>query len=172
MHRPGAIQGVKWGLPCSNFRLALYAFRIKAISVPYRRYIRSISVLYVFRIRRTSSVALPNLFPTFMVPLRNLPCILNRHITGNILLHGIPILQDERRSRKYGTKETIAAPKHIPVPMRRTTSTPRRFAHAGLLSMAKRFMTPKKVSTMKMRGNLCRLFIDCLFNCSSDSRRL
>lgn len=72
--------------------------------------------------------------------------------------------QDERWSRKYATKETIAPPKHMPVPMRRTTSTPRIFTQAGLLSMAKRFMTPKKVSTKKIRGTLRRLFIDCSFN--------
>jgi hypothetical protein len=89
---------------------------------------------------------------------------------GNTLLCGIPILQDERRSRPYATKETIAPPKHIPVPIRRTTSTPRMFAQAGLLIMCKRFMTPKKVSTKKMRENLRRLFIDCPFNCPSDSR--
>jgi hypothetical protein len=74
------------------------------------------------------------------------------------------------KSRKYTAKETIAAPKHIPVPIRRTISTPRIFVQAGLLSMAKRFMTPKKVSKKKMRGNLRLLFIDCFFNCSSDSR--
>jgi hypothetical protein len=73
-------------------------------------------------------------------------------------------------SRKYTAKETIAPPKHIPVPIRRTISTPRMFVQAGLLSMAKRFMTPKKVSKKKMRGNLRLLFIDCPFNCSSDSR--
>ena len=89
---------------------------------------------------------------------------------GNTLLREIPNLQDERRSPKYATKEMIAPPKHIPVPMRRTTSTPRMFAQVGLLIIAKRFMTPKKVSRKEMRGNLRRLFIDCPFNCLSDSR--
>jgi len=37
------------------------------------------------------------------------------------------------------------------------------FAQAGLLTMAKRFMNPKKVSTKKMRENLRLLFIDCPF---------
>jgi len=66
------------------------------------------------------------------------------------------------KSRKYIAKETIAAPKHMPVPIRRTISTPRMFAQAGLLTIAKRFMNPKKVSTKKMRENLRLLFIGCL----------
>ena len=66
----------------------------------------------------------------------------------------IPGFQDERRPRKYATKETIAPPQHIPVPIRRQTSTPRMYAQAGLLIMAKRLMTPKKVSTKKMIRNL------------------
>jgi hypothetical protein len=41
----------------------------------------------------------------------------------SVRLHRIPILQDERRPRKYVTIETIAPPQHIPVPIRRTTST-------------------------------------------------
>ena len=87
---------------------------------------------------------------------------------GNTLLRGIFSLQDERRPRKYVTREKIAPPKHIPVPIRRTTSTPRMFAQTGLLSMCKKFMTPKRVSTKKMRRNPRCLFIDGPFNCLSD----
>ena len=82
----------------------------------------------------------------------------------NTLVRGIFSLQDERRPWKYAPKETSAPPKHIPVPIRRTTSTPRMFAQAGLLSMAKKFMLPKIVSTKKMRRKLRRSFIDCPFN--------
>jgi len=58
----------------------------------------------------------------------------------------------------------MAAPKHMPVPIRRTLSTPLMFAQAGLLIMAKRFITPKKVSKKEMRENLRLLFMDCSFN--------
>lgn len=84
------------------------------------------------------------------------------------VLRGIFSLQDERLSRKYAPKETIAPPKHMPVPIRCTTSTARMFAKAERFSMAKKLMTPKAVSMKKMRRNLRRSFIDCPLNCLSD----
>ena len=85
---------------------------------------------------------------------------------GEYIITEDPSLQDERRSWKYHAKETIAAPKHPPVLMKRTISTPRMFAQAGLSTMCKRFMTPNKVSRMGMRRDLRCLFIDCPFSCS------
>ena len=60
------------------------------------------------------------------------------------------VFKDERRPRKYATKEMNAPPKLKPMLTVRKISTPRMFAQAGLLSTAKKFMTPKKVSTKKM----------------------
>ena len=60
------------------------------------------------------------------------------------------VFKDERRSRKYTTKETNAPPKLKPMLTVRKISPPRMFAQAGLLCTAKKFMTPKKVSTKKM----------------------
>ncbi len=60
---------------------------------------------------------------------------------------GISAFYDERQPIRYATKEKIAPPKHIPMPVRRTISTARRFAQAEPLVKAKRLKAPKAIST-------------------------
>src|SRR5436190_22106056 len=79
---------------------------------------------------------------------------------------GIPGIQKKRRPKKYAAKQKIATPKHIPVPIRRTTSTVRILAQLGRLDMVKRCMTPKPENKKKIKIKLRLFFIDCPFNCS------
>src|SRR5436190_15396939 len=83
---------------------------------------------------------------------------------------GIPGIQKKRRPKKYAAKQKIATPKHIPVPIRRTTSTVRIFAQLGRLDMVKRCMIPKPENKKKIKRKLRLFFIDCPFNCSFDWR--
>jgi hypothetical protein len=60
----------------------------------------------------------------------------------------------KRRPKKCAAKQKIATPKHIPVPIRRTTSTVRILAQLGRLDMVKRCMIPKPENKKKIKRKL------------------
>jgi hypothetical protein len=66
----------------------------------------------------------------------------------------IPGIQKKRRPKKCAAKQKIASPNHIPVPIRRSTSTVRILAQLGRLDMAKRIMIPKPENTKKIKRKL------------------